>query len=352
MKKIKIFMIIAMFLLSFLSLFTCYDCVAKGVTSGLYLCVDVVIPSLFPVLCVTSCFANSGVISSIAFHTKKISKLIFKCNGYCLPVFLLSLVSGYPVGASISNQLFKNGSITINQRNKIALISCSGGPGFIVLAVGVGILGSYKVGVLLLTTHILSSISVALIVSRFFKKDSEKIIYTNNIYFGDALVKGVGAACNCIISICAYTVLFSAVINVISKYFRFSFFYKPLVSVLEVTNAVYTLSDGGVSLGIISSVIGFGGLSVIFQISSALENNRPPLIKIIGVRGLHALISYVLCNIIMKFFNFYQPVFKSNETFAVVSYKNFAFSFALLLLAIVFFSYFYKRYEKRNISYF
>lgn len=352
MKKFKLILIIIVFIFSFISLFTCYDCIAKGVTSGLYLCVDVVIPALFPVLCVTSCFANSGVIGVIAKYSEKISKILFKSNGYFLPIFLLSLVSGYPVGASLSNQIYKNGKITIYERNKIALVSCSGGPGFLLLAVGVGIFGSYNIGLILLITHITTSILVGIIVSRFYKCSNKSFSYHNNIFIGDALVKGVGSACNCIISICAYTVLFSAVVNVVSKYLRFSFLYKPIVSVLEVTNAVYALADSDVALPIVSAVVGFGGLSVIFQISSALENYRPPIFKIILVRVFHSALSYFICNIVMNFFEVSKPVFKSNSTIMVANYKNTAFSCLLLILAIVFFAFFYKRKEKTKISYF
>ena len=352
MKKFKIVLIITVFVFSFLSLFTCYDCIAKGVTSGLYLCADVVIPALFPVLCITSCFANSGVIGIIANYSEKISKSLFKSCGYFLPIFLLSLVSGYPVGASLSNQIYKNGKITIYERNKIALVSCSGGPGFLLLAVGVGIFGSFDIGLVLLITHITTSILVGIIISRFYKCPNENFSYKNNIFIGDALVKGVGSACSCIISICAYTVLFSAVVNVVSKYLRFSFLYKPIVSVLEVTNAVYALADNEVSLPIIAAVVGFGGFSVIFQISSALENLRPPILKIIIVRLFHSALSYFICNIVMNFFELSKPVFKSNTTIMVSNYKNVTFSLSLFALAIVFFSFFYKRKEKTKVSYF
>lgn len=352
MKNFKVALITTVFVLSFISLFTCYDCIAKGVTSGLYLCADVIIPSLFPLMCITMCFANSGVIGVIANHTKNISKFLFKSNGYFLPIFILSLVCGYPVGACLSNQIYKNGKITIYERNKIALVSCSAGVGFLVLAVGVGILGSFDIGLILLITHISASILVAIIVSRFYKYENINFSYKNNVFISDALVKGVGSASSSIISICAYTVLFSAVVNVVSKYLRFSKIYKPVISVLEVTNAVYALADNGESLPVIAAVIGFGGLSVIFQISSALENQRPEILKIILVRTLHSSLSYFICNIVLKFFKIPKLVFKSNTTIMVTNYKSLAFSISLFVLAVVFFSYVYKRNEKQKISYF
>lgn len=349
MKKFKIILVLSVFILSLISLFVCYDCVAKGVTSGLILCSDVVIPSLFPILCITSSFANSGVITFFSKYFEKISKKLFNLSGYFVPVFLLSLVSGYPVGAALSNTLYNNGKISLSERNNIASVSCSAGPGFILLAVGVSLLKSYEAGVILLIVHITASIAVAFIVSRFFKYDCFASKNNSNICIGDALVKGIGSAAGSIISICAYTVLFSAVVNVISKYLRFSVFYLPLVSVLEVTNAVYALSNAKVPLAFISAAVGFGGFSVIFQISSVLGNNRPPISEIITIRLLHSFLSFVFCSILIEFYDYSLPVVKTSETFFIPSSKNFLFSFSLILLAIVFFSFYYRRYEKRNI---
>ena len=110
------------------------------------------------------------------------------------------------------------------------------------LAVGIGILNSYDSGVVLLISHILSTLTVMLIVTRFFKASYHNEINENNIAISDAFVGGVQSACNSTISICAYTIIFSAVVNVISKYLRNTFVYLPLISLLEVTNAVYALS--------------------------------------------------------------------------------------------------------------
>ena len=89
MKRFKTLIILSVFIFFFFSLFTCYDCVAKGITSGLYLCADVVIPSLFPTLCLTSFLSYSGVINVFAKRLERITKRLFNMSGYFFSFFIL-----------------------------------------------------------------------------------------------------------------------------------------------------------------------------------------------------------------------------------------------------------------------
>ena len=351
MKKIKILLILTFFCLAFISLFTCYDCVAKGVTSGLYLCVNVVIPALFPFLCLTSCFAFSGVINVFANRLERISKKFFNASGYFIPVFLISLVSGYPVGASNAQTLYKCGRISIQERNNIALVSCSAGPGFVLIATGVAILGSYECGVVLLACHLLASITVAVVVSRFFKYTYFFKPTKNKIQIGDALVLGIASSTSSIISICAYTVIFSAVVNVLSGFLHNSVIFLPVVALLEVTNAVNALNHAGASLPLISATIGFGGFSVIFQISSVLKNDRPPIFNIILIRLFHAVLSALFCMLALEFFDITIPVYKGVLTAKKHFNDDFLFSFSLLGLLVVFLSFFNKLIKREKFNF-
>ena len=336
MKKFKIAIVLIAFVFAFVLLFVCYDCVAKGVTSGLYLCSNVIIPTLFPLLCLNSFFINTGVVEFFQKHFNKFCKRFFNLSGYFLPIFLISLISSYPVGAFLSNTLYENKKISLLERNNIALISCSAGPSFVVLAVGVNILKSFECGVLLLVCHILSSLTVAVLISRRFEFSGSFCASQQKISVSDALVKGVAAGSNSIISICAYTILFSAIINILSTFLRFTPMFLPLVCTLEVTNACVVLGFEKASLSVICAVLGFGGFSIIFQVSSMLKNNRPPLLRLILVRIFHAAVSFLYCEIGLKFFKITIPVLKSTTPIAGVSNNNILFPLSLILLAIVF----------------
>ena len=345
MKRFKIMFVSVVFALIFISLFVCYNCVAKGVTSGLYICSNIVIPSLFPLICLTSAFINTGVIASFSKYSNSFCKKIFNMSGYFLPLFLISLISSYPIGAILSNMLYENKKISIYERDNIALVSCSAGPSFVILAVGVNMLKSFECGVLLYCCHLLSSITVGLIVSRFFKYNNLFKPSCEKILIGDAVVKGVENGAKSIISICAYTVLFSAIINVFSSYIRFTPLFLPLVSTLEVTNACVVLSLEKVSLSVICAVLGFGGFSIIFQVSSSLKHNPPPMSKFVLVRLFHACLSYIYCEIALKFVRISIPVISDITPVLKTSSSNILFSLSLIFLLVVFLSFLNKSIE-------
>ena len=132
---------------------------------------------------------------------------------------------------------------------------------------------------------------------------------------------------------------------------RESVFYLPIISMLEVTNASYALSSANVPLPIISAALGFGGFSVIFQILSVLGNDRPPISNIILIRLFHAAVSFVFCSIAMEFFDITVPVTVSNLPMVKYSSDNFLFSFSLIILLIVFLSFFNKLIKREKLSY-
>lgn len=337
MKKIiKLSVVSAVFLICLGRIFTCYNCVLKGVTSGLYLCANVVIPSFFPMLCLTGFLSESAVLETVAKRIDKFSAKYFNLSGYFLPIFILSIISGYPVGAATANTLFENKKITGNERNKISLISCSAGPAFIVLAVGVNMYNSYKIGVILLISNTFSTVLTALIVTRFYKVCDTPALYgSKNPIISDCIVLSVKNATSSIISISAFTVIFSAIITVLSSSENPFVFYTA-VSLLEVTNASLTLVQNGFSLEFISAVIGFGGLSVIFQISAILKTERPPITKMIAVRFLNGGISYSICKTVSRFFKVTAPTVKGCNTYFKITDGNIPFSISLILLAVVF----------------
>lgn len=337
MKKIiKLLVVSIVFLICLSGIFICYNCVLKGVTNGLYLCANVVIPSLFPMLCLTGFLSESAVLQALAKRLDGFSVKYFNLSGYFLPVFILSLISGYPVGAATANTLFENKKITGNERNKISLISCSAGPAFILLAVGVNMYNSYKIGIILLVSNTISCILTALIVTRFYNSCDTFALYdSNNPIISDCIVFSVKNATASIISISAFTVIFSAIITVLSSNSN-SFVYYIAVSLLEVTNASLTLVEKGFSLPFVSAVIGFGGLSVIFQISAILKTQRPPLLKIIALRLLNGVISCLICRILCHFFNISVPTLKNCNTYLKITNGNISFAVCLLLLCVVF----------------
>ena len=106
--KLKSKNLMILFSIIFISLIIIFPEISKsGISRGLILTTNIVIPSLFPFLvCVLMIMK-----SNITVNNYYINNLIYKVFGYNFNVFfvfVLSLLGGYPVGAKLINELVKN----------------------------------------------------------------------------------------------------------------------------------------------------------------------------------------------------------------------------------------------------
>ena len=128
------------------------DVVAAGALSGVQLCLQTVIPSLFCFMVLTGFLINSGLYRLISLPLGPLTKGLF-----CLPpsmgsVVLLSLIGGYPMGAKSIAGLLEQGRLDRATAQRMLPFCCCAGPSFIITAVGSGMFGSAQAGILLSAT--------------------------------------------------------------------------------------------------------------------------------------------------------------------------------------------------------
>lgn len=353
LKKSKVVVSIIIFLFGLISLFVFKQQMQQGISSGLILCSTVIIPALFPSMALSAFFAKTNALRAIGRRCSGISKVIFKLPGIAVPIFLLSLVSGYPVGAQLTKMLYTNGDITLNQGKKMTLFCFGAGPAFLVLAVGCGMMKSERAGLLLFISHVAASLIMAIICGALIKtKQSDLKVTAKGLAASDAFVEGLASASAAIISICAYTVLFSSVMSVISEINNIPFVCTA-ASLIEVSNGCAYVSVYSGSLPVLAAVTGFGGLSVILQVATAAGKTRPSMKKLLLVRAGHSVLSFIICTVLVVFFPFSQKAFSPLNT-AVPKLSNISvqFSIAMLILCVVFLFSTYQMSNKRLLDFF
>ena len=89
---------------------------SQGVRDGLTLCGQVVIPSLFPFLALSSFLVQSGLAQRAGHLLEPITKLLFRLPGAAGSAILMSLIGGYPVGAAHAVLLRQFRPCLFNQR--------------------------------------------------------------------------------------------------------------------------------------------------------------------------------------------------------------------------------------------
>lgn len=139
---------------------------AAACAEGIALWAKVVLPALFPFLVLTAWIARSSMIVGLG---RKLSPLLRRCG---LPAasagaFLLSIVSGYPVGSRVVADLQRRGEIGRADAERLGILCSTSGPMFILGSVGSAMFGGGKAGAVLLSAHLFGVLAVALPVLLF-----------------------------------------------------------------------------------------------------------------------------------------------------------------------------------------
>jgi hypothetical protein len=256
-----------------------------------------------------------------------IFKSLFGLQSTTFSVFLLSLIGGYPLGAKMLNDS------EISKENACVMLNycVNAGPAFIILAVGDGVFGSQKIGVILFMAHILPSFILALFFKRKIKlaDTKEPNSYINPV---DNFVLSATTGAVTVLNICAFVILFSVItayLNQLAQ--RYSFVYFPSLF-LEVTNAVNQTKN----IYLISAILGFGGISIWCQIVSLVKRFRINYFVFILCRIFHAISSALITFFSVKIFGIAIPTLSNGKIFSFSPFsKGVEVGISLLIMGIV-----------------
>ena len=130
---------------------------------GLSLYATSVLPSLFPFYFFSLLLTYIGSAKAISSIFQKPVKLLYNAPKESAYVLLLSMLSGYPVGASMTAELYSAGTISQKEAKAIASFASTSGPIFMLGTVGSAIFNDARVGIIVLTAHYLSALLNGLI---------------------------------------------------------------------------------------------------------------------------------------------------------------------------------------------
>lgn len=317
-----------------LLLIICGGFTSNGIKSGLDICGAVLIPSLFPFLIFTAYLNECGFVSTASRLLKKPARILLKSGGEEAAVLLISLLSGYPAGASMLGDMAKNGDLPKERAKTAAYYCCGAGPAFVFTALGQGILRSNQSGVILLCCHITASLITAAAVSRAFPPAPSADPTGRNIDRG-GIVRAVTKATASMLSVCAFVIAFSAISGVLANIPMPKAVAAAVSCVCEVTNGCVALSPLTDYLPFYAAAAGFGGISVILQLCACAGNLELSLPRLIGVRAFHAAVSFVLCSAVCIVFPPVSAAYVAAPKSAAFVYTP-TLSLAMILMCAVY----------------
>lgn len=275
--------------------------IRQGVVRGLSLSAQSVIPSLFIFTAMSLFIIKSGLGQILGRLICPVTRPLLDLSADQSAVFLISMVAGYPVGAKLLNSLYLDGKISRGKALKMLSFSINAGPAFIIVTVGEGFFNSRSDGVRLLICHLLATLILAIAIrflpDRLFSQDSktkkQTLSKNQESALSDIFVLSVLEAGKTMLNVTIFVVFFAGLTGGFSS-LEFAN-NNRLTALFEVTTGLSNSTRS--QLPFAAFLLGFGGISVIFQVISSAENLRPKLTILLLFRLLHGGLSLVIAMI-------------------------------------------------------
>ncbi|MBR2704750.1 MAG: hypothetical protein IKE91_04700 [Clostridia bacterium] len=335
-KRIVITTIFVGFLIS-LILFSNNNLIAAK--EGLALWANCVVPAVFPFCIAVELLNHTDIAHILGKLLNGIMRPLFNVPGVAGYALIMGLISSSPIGATIAIDLYENKLLTKNEAERLLAFTNNTGPLFIVGTTGILLFGSKLIGYLLLVTHILSSLTVGIILGITSRiKNDNKEVYDNSYYksvikrntddlndLGGILSQSIKKSIALVLQIGGFVVLFSVIISILNDSNIFNViasilekFYVPkdftkslLTGLLELTSGVSfaaNLKTTHLSLNVIlcSFLLGFCSISVMLQVISIVSKSNLSTKTYIKGKLLHGATAMLYTAILIN----YMPIFQ------------------------------------------
>ena len=293
----------------------------EAFSNGMLVWATILLPTIFPLIFFTKLLTDLGVVNTIA-NKFTLTQKLFKTPPISAYAFMISIMSGYPVGAKVVSDLYERKLITKNEAYKISTFTSNSGPMFIYGSVGIGMFFSRTIGLILLFSHIIGAVLNGILYRNYNQKTSissyNKLTLTHKFSLGESMADSVLS----ILIIGGFVCIFFVVIEIVNNIGLFSvlasflgavfnldteIFLGVFNGILEITHGCLDITTLG-SLDIFSSVliccgiITFGGIATMLQAFAFLQKIEMKIGFFLFQKTTHTLFSLLVCTILLLIF--------------------------------------------------
>lgn len=301
--------------------------------NGLNLWFNVLIPSLLPFLILSELFISSGLVKYFGKLLGPIMKPIFRISGEGSFPFIMSLVSGYPIGAKLTSRLRGLNIITREEGDRLITLASTSGPLFILGSVMIGMLALPDFSGIMIIPHYLGAITVGLIFSRLPNKsnspanrgDFPSQSINNNSSGNNSIPiiisNSVRDSINSILMIGGFVIIYNVIIDIFLDSYIINIVILYLSNLIDLEAALLKGIFAGfielttgcnriatldieiiVKILSINFLIGWGGLSILSQAISFISQTDLSIKKYILSKFLHGIISTIYTYVLYLFY--------------------------------------------------
>jgi sporulation integral membrane protein YlbJ len=135
---------------------------------------DVLFPALFPFFVVTELLLGFGIVHFLGTLFDPLMRPVFKVPGYGGFVMAMGFASGYPIGARLTAELWKQRLVNRVEGERLVAFTTSSDPVFLIGAVCVGFFHDPSLAVVLAAAHYGGSLLVGIAMRLHGKREADK----------------------------------------------------------------------------------------------------------------------------------------------------------------------------------
>lgn len=331
------------FLFTFLTL-CCLACLLfskqlfSGISSGISICLNTLIPSLFGFMVLSKFITDSPLGELLGKPFSFLTKPLFRLDSNLFSIFLLSLLGGYPVGPRLLSEQVKEGRISQSTAQRILPFCVNCSPAFLISGVSLPLWNTVLPGVILFSAQTLSCMVIAFLTGR--RKSVPAPAPVQNRQKPDwafLFVDSVNGSVRSMAAVCGFVVLFCGLFSFLDLLPLSGQTASLWKGFLEVTSGCQTVSGSFIAeLYAVCLFTSFGGICVHLQTMALLSGSGLKLLPCLLWRIPHVLFSLLFTYLGVLILN---PVSHCINQGEGISYRVWSVSplssFLLLLLGIL-----------------
>lgn len=277
------------------------DSTVAAVSNALSVCGDVLIPSLFPFMVLSSFAMNTGVFEPDGKMLSIIMNKLFRLPAESFPALLFGFIGGYPVGARVIGRLYDEGKINESDASHLFMFCVNAGPAFAVSVAGSMLTGSKAVGYVVLFSVCISSLLIGIVYGRL-KKKKKYILFENtkrDYPITESIVTAVSSSCSSILSVCGWVLAFSAASSIVRQFIVNEKLFLVYDAVSEVTSGLTSAAKFG-SIPFVAACVSFGGICVLCQVAGNIKKCGMKIYEYLLFRIINSILTFFVCKIILS----------------------------------------------------
>ena len=251
------------------------DVSAAAAREGVTLCLQTVLPSLFPFFVLSSLLVQSDVPRLLSRAMAGVMYPLFGVSGAGASALILGLLGGYPVGARTVAELYGRGEIARDEAEQLLAFCNNSGPGFFLGVCGTAVFGSARAGMYLYLIHVGAALVTGVLLRRDLGLPRRKAVSRQRAPFDlAAAVQGSFAAVG---SVSAFVIFFMVLLRLLSLVPALAALpplpRAALFGFVEMTNGVNALPATRAGFVLCAAIMNWGGLSVQAQTRAMLAGS-------------------------------------------------------------------------------